>query len=458
MIYLSRNISSFVLKKHICHVCSKTLSTSAISEFRRVVCTGLGIVCPLGTGIEFVWQKLIGGHIGVVKNDRKGFEGIPSKVAAFVPMGDSSGEFNVEKYISKGDMKLMSLNMIYALGAAHEALAMANWCPVDEVDKQRTGVAVGCGMIDLETVAETSEKFKKHGYKRVSPYFVPRILGNMPASHISIKYGFHGPNLAVSTACTTGSHAIGDSMRLIRQGDADVMVCGGTDAAIVPVAVAGFARARALSHSFTDNPKASSRPFDDDRDGFVIGEGAAILVLEEYEHALKRNATIFAEVLGYGMSADAFHITAPREDGIGAYLCMKSALQDAGALPEDVQYVNAHATSTPLGDAVENRAIKRCFGDHAYNLKVSSCKGSIGHLLGAAGAVETAFTILSLYHKVVPPTMNLYTINKEIGFDLDYVANQCDDYVVSDGKRRIAIKNSFGFGGTNASLCIGEIV
>ena len=431
-----------------------TSTKSCIS--RRVVCTGLGVVCPLGVGIDHTWQKLIRGEVGVSLNNRNGFEGIPSKVAAFVPTGNSMGEFDSAKFTSKGADKYLSTGMVYALGATEEALDVANWYPHRETDKQKTGVAVGCGMVDLETITNTSNMFKERGYKRVSPFFVPKILTNMAAGHISIKYGFQGPNHSVSTACTTGTHAIGDSMRFIRNGDADVMICGGTEAAIVPVSVAGFSRARALSHSFSDKPHTSSRPFDKQRDGFVIGEGAGILVLEEYNHAVKRNATIFAEVLGYGLSGDAYHMTAAHQQGIGGQLCMHAALRDANIKRSDVSYINSHATSTPIGDAIENVAIKTIFGSHAYDLKISSCKGAIGHLLGAAGAVETVFSILALHHKIIPPTMNIFELEKE--FDLDYVPNVSINYDIENEKRRIALKNSFGFGGTNAALCLGEVL
>ena len=345
--------------------------------------------------------------------------------------------------------------MVYALAASEEALASSNWKPSTEIESQRTGVAIGTGMVDLETIAETSKTLSEKGYRRVSPYFVPKILTNMATGHVSIKYGFQGPNHAVSTACTTGAHAIGDSFRLIRNGDADVMICGGTEAAINPVAVAGFSRARALSTLFNHSPEKASRPFDKHRDGFVIGEGAGILVLEELQHALKRNANIIGEILGYGLSGDAHHMTAGKEDGTGAYLSMKAALRDSHIDYNDVQYVNAHATSTPIGDAIENRAIKKCFGDHAHNLKISSFKGSLGHLLGAAGAVETALTLLAIKNNIIPPTMNLDELDPE--FEFDYVPNEAISFELpKDKHKRIAIKNSFGFGGTNASLCLGE--
>jgi len=431
--------------------------TSSMCSKRRVVCTGIGVVTPLGCGINHVWKNLIEGKIGVVENKRPDFINIPSKVAAFVPCGNEVGQFNLESVIKKGDSRFLSLSMIYALDSAEQATKDADWQPTAEENQIDTGVAIGCGMIDLQTVAETSNTLKDKGYRRVSPYFVPKILINMASGHVSIKYKFKGPNHSVSTACTTGAHAIGDAMRFIRNGDAKVMVCGGTDAAISPVSVAGFARAKALSSSFTSNPETSSRPFDKARDGFVIGEGAGIIVLEEYEHAKERNAKMYAEILGYGLSGDGFHMTAPSADGIGAYLCMKSALRDASITPDQISYINAHATSTPLGDVIENRAIKRVFQEHSYNLKVSSCKGAFGHLLGAAGAVETAMTIMALKGKTLPPTMNLFNVDKNEGLDLDYVPNEAKSFIVPRNQRRIALKNSFGFGGTNASLCLAEL-
>lgn len=441
---------------------SKTFSTTSFKatgkrDKVRVVCTGIGIVCPLGQGTNFVWDALVSGGIGVSYNDKPGFESIPSKVAAFVPTGIGPGKFNIHDYAQKSEFRYLTKSMVFALAAAEEAVSISKWKPTAEYEKQRTGVAIGCGMVDLETIADTSRTLSDSGYKRVSPFFVPKILTNMAAGHVSIKYGFQGPNHAVSTACTTGAHSIGDSMRLIRNGDADVMVCGGTEAAIVPVSVAGFSRARALSTNYADDPKVSSRPFDKDRDGFVIGEGSAVLVLENYEHAKQRNATIYAEILGYGLSGDAHHMTAGREDGLGAYLSMKSALRDAGVESEEVTYVNAHATSTPIGDLIETKAIKNCFQQHTSNLKISSFKGAIGHLLGAAGAIETAFTILALHHQVIPPTMNLFNPDVSNGLDLDYVPNKSVPFVAPPTGRRLALKNSFGFGGTNASLCIGEI-
>lgn len=425
---------------------------------RRVVCTGIGVVTPLGCGVSHVWRRLVQGHTGVTHNKNKGYQNIPSQVAAFVPVGEAEGQFDAKRIVKSADIKFMSQSMIYAVAAADEAILNAKLEFINEEEKQRAGVALGCGMVDLQTIAETSNTFGNKGYRRVSPYFVPKILINMAAGHISIKYGLQGPNHAVSTACTTGAHSIGDAMRLIRNGDADVMLCGGTDAAITPVSVAGFARAKALSTKFNDAPETASRPFDKSRDGFVIGEGAAVLVLEEFKHASNRKAAILGEVLGYGLSGDAYHITAPREDGIGAYLCMKAALRDADVLPDDISYINAHATSTPLGDAIENRAIKKLFQTHAYNLKISSFKGAFGHLLGAAGAVETAMAFMAIENQVIPPSINIFSLDETEGFDLDYVPNRSKEYNISEGKRRIVLKNSFGFGGTNACLCLAEVL
>lgn len=323
-----------------------------------------------------------------------------------------------------------------------------------EEELERIGVAVGMGMVDLDSICETYTDLQTKGYKRISPHFVPRILVNMAAGQISIKYGYKGPNHSVSTACATGAHAIGDSMRLIRNGDADVMVCGGAESCISPLSIAGFCRLRALSTNFNEEPKKSSRPFDRDRNGFVMGEGSGILILEELEHAKKRNAKILAEICGYGLSGDGSHITSPHPEGRGATLAMNAALRDAQLTANVVGYINAHATSTPLGDNIEANAIRNLFGENVKNLYVSSTKGAHGHLLGAAGNLEAIFTIMACHEGVMPPSINLENIPDDLK-SINFVANEKMDWQ-NDGRKRVALKNAFGFGGTNASLCISE--
>lgn len=417
---------------------------------KRVVVTGLGVVSPLGSTVNYAWDRLIQGGNGIQSLSLDTFKNIPSKVAALVKKGSEEGELDISKYVSKQDQRNLSSASIYALVAGSDALSDADWSPVDESSRRRTGVCIGMGMVDLENICETSDALKK-GYSRVSPYFVPRILPNMAAGRISIKYGFHGPNHCVSTACATGCHAIGDAFTFIRRGLADVMVCGGTEACIGPLALAGFCRLRALSTAFNDTPHLASRPFDSKRDGFVIGEGAAVLILEELEHATRRGVKIYAEILGYGLSGDANHITSPHEDGVGAILAMTGALKDAQIDENNVSYINAHATSTPVGDNIELKAIKSLIKDTS-NLAISSTKGAHGHLLGAAGCLETLFTVLACYHSILPPTINLENICDE-GSGLNCVPNRLQKWTA---ERRIALKNSFGFGGTNASLCLSE--
>lgn len=416
---------------------------------RRVVVTGLGVVCPLGSGTQLVWNNLIKACSGIVSLSGEEYANLPCKVAGLVPLNEFDKTDPVVQALTPSNLRAMAPATGLALVAASEALKDAAWLPSSDEDREATGVALGMGMIDLKDVCDTNDALKK-GYNKVSPFFVPRILPNMAAGHISIKYGFRGPNHAVSTACATGAHSIGDAFRFIRNGDADVMVAGGAEYCISPLAIAGFCRLRALSTSFNDDPGKASRPFDKKRDGFVMGEGAAVLVIEEYEHAKERGAQMYAEILGYGLSGDASHITTPREDGSGAILSMSRALQDGNIDKEQITYINAHATSTPVGDGIESTAIKNLFGSHSSNIQVSSTKGAHGHLLGAAGNLEALFTILSCHHGVIPPTLNL----DEPVDDLNYVANKSVEW---NSDKRIALKNSFGFGGTNATLCIGQL-
>uniref|UniRef100_A0A7R9J9R7 beta-ketoacyl-[acyl-carrier-protein] synthase I n=2 Tax=Timema TaxID=61471 RepID=A0A7R9J9R7_TIMCA len=418
------------------------LSSLARSK-RRVVITGMGVVSPVGCGLTHSWDAILEARSGLSKLPSDLYSNLPCQVAAPVPRGPQPGALDVAEQFSKSELRSMAPATLYALIAAREALEDAKWFPQDEESRQTTGVAVGTGMVDLVDIHETSEALKK-GYNKVSPFFVPRILVNMAAGHISIKYGFRGPNHAVSTACATGAHAIGDAFRFIQHGDADVMVCGGTEACISPLAIAGFCRLRALSVNFNHEPTKSSRPFDRDRDGFVMGEGSAVLVLEELEHALSRQSNIYAEILGYGLSGDASHLTAPKDDGSGAVLAMSRALRDADLVPSDVGYVNAHATSTPLGDAIETTAIKTLFAEHSSSLAVSSTKGAHGHLLGAAGSLETVFTVMACFTSLIPPTINIENLTD--GMDLNYVPNKRQEWVTSSGDKRVAIKNAFGFG------------
>ena len=416
---------------------------------RRVVVTGIGLVTPLGIGAERVWQRLLAGTSGIGAIQRFDVSDLPAKIAGQVPRGETAnGDFNVDDWVPPKEQRKMDEFIVYALGAAVQAVKDSGWEPEDEEGRERTGVMIGSGIGGLPGISEASVTLHERGPRRISPFFIPSNLINLASGHVSIRFRFSGPNHAVVTACSSGAHAIGDAARLIQWEDADVMVCGGAEAAICRIGIAGFAAARALSTAFNDEPQRASRPWDKARDGFVMGEGAGIVVLEELEHAKRRGAKIYAEILGYGMSGDAHHITAPAEDGSGAFRAMRNALKRAGLAPDSIDYINAHGTSTPLGDEIELGAVKRIFGDHAYKLSMSSTKSAIGHLLGAAGSVEAIFSILALRDGIVPPTLNL-----------DHPSESCDiDLVALRAKERpvrYVLSNSFGFGGTNASLIFG---
>jgi 3-oxoacyl-[acyl-carrier-protein] synthase II len=418
---------------------------------RRVVVTGLGLVTPLGCGVEATWKRLVAGESGLGAIQAFDVSDLPCKVAASVPRGDTaSGGFNPDDWVPPKDQKKMDEFIVFALAAATQAVEDSGWKPTDEEDQDRTGVMIGSGIGGLQTIYDGSITLKERGPRRISPFFIPAALINLASGHLSIKYGFRGPNHSAVTACATGAHAIGDAGRLIMLGDADVMVAGGAEAAICRLGIAGFAAARALSTGYNDEPTRASRPWDKGRDGFVMGEGAGVVVLEEYEHAKKRGARIYAELTGYGLSGDAHHITAPSEDGSGGFRAMTGALRNAKRNIEDIDYINAHGTSTPLGDEIELGAVKRLFGQHAYKLSMSSTKSAIGHLLGAAGGVEAIFSILALRDQVAPPTRNLE--NPSDGCDIDLVPIHA-----KPRKIRHALSNSFGFGGTNAAVIFSKL-
>jgi 3-oxoacyl-[acyl-carrier-protein] synthase II len=412
---------------------------------RRVVVTGLGLVTPLGCGVEVVWRRLIEGRSGLRRIDRFDVEDLPAKVAGLVPSGAGEGDFRIDEVVAPKEARKNDLFIIYGMAAATEAVRDAGWQPEDAHDREQTGVLIGSGIGGLSTIADTAVELEQRGPRRVSPFFIPASLINLVSGQVSIRFGFKGPNHSVVTACSTGAHAIGDAARLIALGDAEVMIAGGAEAAICRLGMAGFAAARALSTRFNDTPERASRPWDQDRDGFVMGEGAGIVVLEELQHARARGARIYGELVGYGLSGDAYHITAPSPDGEGGYRSMQAALKRAGMTPDAIDYINAHGTSTPLGDEIELGAVKRLFGDAARRLSMSSTKSAIGHLLGAAGSVEAIFSLLALHHQTVPPTLNLDRPSP--GCDLDLVP-----YEARRRDVRAVLSNSFGFGGTNASL------
>ncbi len=414
---------------------------------RRVVVTGLGLVSPLGCGVQVNWSRLINSESGIGAIQSFDVSDLPAKIAGQVPRGETSeGRFNADDWVKPKEQRRMDDFIIYALAASEQALNDAEWKPEDEESRERTGVMIGSGIGGLNEIAKGALTIEHGGGPRkLSPFFIPAALINLASGHLSIRFGFKGPNHSVVTACATGAHAIGDAARLIILDDADVMVAGGTESAVCRLGIAGFTAAKALSTRFNDTPEKASRPWDVDRDGFVMSEGAASLVLEEYEHAKKRGARIYGEVVGYGLSGDAYHITAPSSDGGGAYRCMKAALQRAQMDPSDIDYINAHGTSTPLGDEIELGAVKRLFGDAAYKLSMSSTKSAVGHLLGAAGAAEALFSLKAMEAGVVPPTLNLDQPSE--GCDLDLVP-----HVAKERPVRAVMSNSFGFGGTNASL------
>jgi len=413
---------------------------------RRVVVTGMGMVTPLGCGVEPTWKRLIAGESGAQVVDRFDISDIAAKVACTIPRGDgSNGTYNADQWMESKEQRKVDDFIVYAMAAARQALDDANWHPTEKDDQVATGVMIGSGIGGIEGIAETAIVLKERGPRRVSPFFIPGRIINLASGYVSIEHGLKGPNHAVVTACSTGAHAIGDASRLIALGDADVMVAGGAESPVNRISLAGFAALRALSTAFNDQPTRASRPYDKDRDGFVMGEGAGAVILEELEHAKARGAKIYAEVIGYGLSGDAYHITAPTPDGDGAFRCMSMAIKRAGIAPKDIDYINAHGTSTPLGDEIELGAVQRLVGDAGKRISMSSTKSCIGHLLGAAGAVEAIFSILAIRDRIAPPTINLD--NPSVETDVDLVPHKARQRNVD-----VSLSNSFGFGGTNASL------
>jgi 3-oxoacyl-[acyl-carrier-protein] synthase II len=418
---------------------------------RRVVVTGMGMVTPLGDGVATTWQRLIAGESGIRAVQSFDVSDLPTKIAGEVPTGDkANGHFNAELYMPLKDQRKVDRFIIFAVAAASQAIEDSGWQPTSDEARERAGVMIGSGIGGLQTIYEGSLTVKEKGPRRLSPFFIPSALINLASGQVSIKYGLKGPNHAVVTACSTGAHAIGDAARLIALGDADMMVAGGAEAAVCRLGFAGFNACRAMSTGFNDTPARASRPWDKGRDGFVMGEGAGAVILEAYEHASQRGARIYGEVIGYGLSGDAYHITAPAEDGDGGFRSMRAALKRAGLATEQIDYINAHGTSTPLGDEIELGAVKRLFGPDAYRLSMSSTKSATGHLLGAAGAIEAIFALKALTDQIVPPTINLD--NPSDGCDLDLVPHRAKERQV-----RYVLSNSFGFGGTNASVIFGSV-
>jgi len=413
---------------------------------RRVVVTGLGMVTPLGCGVEPTWTRLLSGKSGAVPIDRFDVSDLPARIAFQIPSGDKTeGLFNADQWMDPKDQRKVDDFIIYGMVAARQALDDANWHPKTYEDQIRTGVMIGSGIGGIGGIYDASVTLIEKGPRRVSPFFIPGRIINMASGYVSIEFGLKGPNHAVVTACSTGAHAIGDAARLVALGDADVMLAGGAESPINRLSMAGFAACKALSTNFNDQPQKASRPYDKDRDGFVMGEGSGVMVLEALDHALARGAHIYGEVVGYGMSGDAYHITSPSEDGDGAFRCMQAALKRAGITPSELDYINAHGTSTPVGDEIELRALERLVGDAAGTISMSSTKSATGHLLGAAGAIEAIFSVLAIRDGKVPPTLNLD--HPSVQTEVDLVPHQSKAKKVD-----VALSNSFGFGGTNASL------
>lgn len=418
---------------------------------RRVVVTGLGMVSPLGGDLQTSWRRLINNESGIRRIDTFDITDYPCKIAGLVPTGTESGQFNAESYLSSKELRKVDTFIVYGIAAAEQALKDSGWAPQTDEQRERTGVMIGSGIGGLPRIRDAAVVVREEGPRKMSPFFIPSSLINLISGHVSIRNGLKGPNHAVVTACSTGAHAIGDAARMIQWDDADVMVAGGAEATVCDVGMAGFAALRALSTGYNDQPEKGSRPWDKGHDGFVMGEGAGIVVLEEYEHAKRRGAKIYAEVIGYGMSGDAHHITAPVEDGNGAFRAMSNALKRANINVEQIDYVNAHGTSTPLGDLIEFNAVKRFFNGKTQNLSMSSTKSATGHLLGAAGGVEAIFSIMAIKEGIVPPTLNLDNpLDECVGVDLI-------PHKAKEKKVKYALSNSFGFGGTNASLILGAV-
>jgi len=418
---------------------------------RRVVVTGLGLVTPLACGIEQTWQQLLAGKTGIKRIKKFDVADLACRIAGQIPRGDgSAGTFNADDWMEPKEQRKVDDFIIFAMAAATQALDDADWHPREREDQIVSGVLIGSGIGGVEGIAETALLLRDRGPRRVSPFFIPGRLINLASGYVSITHSLKGPNHAVVTACSTGAHAIGDAGRLIALGDADVMVAGGSESPINRISLAGFAACRALSTGFNEEPERASRPYDRDRDGFVMGEGAGVVVLEEYDHAKRRGARIYGELIGYGLSGDAFHITAPTDDGDGAFRCMTAAIRRAGISANEIDYINAHGTSTPLGDEIELKAVERLVGNAAGNIAMSSTKSSIGHLLGAAGTVEAIFCLLAMRDGIVPPTLNLD--NPSVATAIDLVPHTPRKKPVN-----VVLSNSFGFGGTNASLVFRKL-